>query len=277
MSESNKPQIDLWNGRVGAKWAAMHVNLDAMLAVATQELTARAGSVAGQRVLDIGCGSGETCAAWLAAGADVTGVDVSEAMLAVAAMRTKGQARLIQADASAWSDPAAFDLAVSQFGLMFFADPAAAFKNIAGNVRAGGRLLFTCWRAEAENQWVSVPMAAICDLLPEGAPAQPQAPGPFALADKVRLAALIEGAGFEDVRIDAFDFPVCVAREGGVEAAVRFIMQIGPTGAALGQTDETVRAAAKARLRTTLAAFDKDGFVALGGALWVVAAVRAAR
>ena len=126
MSESNQAQIDLWNGRVGDKWAAMQVSLDAMLAPATAELKARAGPVAGQRVLDIGCGTGETCTIWLGGGAEVTGVDVSAAMLAVAADRTGGKATLVQADASVWRGDTPFDLAVSQFGLMFFADPDRA-------------------------------------------------------------------------------------------------------------------------------------------------------
>lgn len=275
MSESNQAQIDLWDGRVGEKWAAMQVSLDAMLAPATAELQVRAGPVAGQRVLDIGCGTGETCTIWLDGGAQVTGVDVSAAMLAVAADRTGGKATLVQADASAWLGDAPFDLAVSRFGLMFFADPAAAFATIAANVRPGGRLLFACWRAQAENQWVTTPMNAVRDLLPEGPPPVPHAPGPFALADRDRLRGILERAGFAEVAISPFDFPVCLASAGGVAAAVSFAMQIGPTGAALAEAGKEVRAAAAERLKAALAPHDRDGLVTLGGAIWLVEAVRA--
>jgi SAM-dependent methyltransferase len=275
VSASNQAQIDLWDGRVGEKWAALQVSLDAMLAACTAELKARAGAVAGQRVLDVGCGAGETCTIWLAGGADVTGVDVSTAMLAVAAARTGGKARLIQADASVWKGDAPFDLAVSQFGLMFFADPDAAFANIAANVRPGGRLLFTCWRPAAENQWVSTPMGAIRDLLPESAPSSPHAPGPFALCDRDRLRGIVERAGFTDVSIDAFDFPVCLESGGGLEPAVRFTMQIGPTGSALAEASQETRAIAAERLRVALAPHDRDGVVTLRAAIWMVAAVRA--
>lgn len=273
MTGSNQAQIDLWNGRVGEKWAAMQASLDAMLSHVTAELKARAGAVSGQRVLDIGCGTGETCMMWLDGGAEVTGVDVSAPMLAVAAARTGGKATLVEADASVWMGAAPFDLAVSQFGLMFFDDPDAAFATIAANVRPGGRLLFTCWRAAAENQWVSTPMDAIRDLLPEGPPPVPHAPGPFALANRDRLGGILERAGFGEVAINPFDFPVCLA-EGGVEAAVHFAMQVGPSGAALAESSHEARAVAAERLKAALAPHDRDGLVTLGGAIWLVEAVR---
>ena len=274
MTEANQAQIDLWNGRVGDKWAAMQVSMDAMLAQATTELKARAGSVAGQRVLDIGCGNGATCLAWLAGGAEVTGVDVSAAMLAVATSRTAGKATLVQADASVWRGNSPFDLAVSQFGLMFFADPDVAFANIAANIRPGGRLLFMCWRATAENQWVTIPMDAIRDLLPESPPADPRAPGPFALADRDRLSGILKRAGLTNIAIQAWDFPVCFATDGGVVAAARLATLIGPTGSALTGTSPEILAAAEERLKVALAPHDRNGVVTLGGAVWVVEAVR---
>jgi SAM-dependent methyltransferase len=275
VSGPNETQIDLWNGRVGEKWAALQVSLDMMLARATLELESRAGSVSGQRVLDIGCGTGETCAIWLNGGAAVTGVDVSAPMLAVAAQRTGGRARLVQADASVWRGEAPFDLAVSQFGLMFFDVPDAAFANIAANVRRGGRLLFTCWRAAAENQWVSTPLGAVRELLTATAVPVPDAPGPFALADNERLRGILRRAGFADIRIDPFDFPACLAAKGGVDAAVRMVMQIGPTGAALAGTSKEIRAAAARRLSAALAPHDRQGLVTLGGAIWLVEALKA--
>ncbi len=275
MSESNGAQIDYWNGRAGEKWAAMQVSLDRMLAPVTAELAARAGAVSGLRVLDLGCGTGETCAIWLDRGAKVTGVDVSAPMLAVAAHRTGGRATLVEADASVWRGEPPFDLAVSRFGVMFFDAPGAAFANIAGNVRRGGRLLFACWRALAENQWVTTPMGAIRDLLPEAAPPDPHAPGPFALADRDRLRQIVEGAGFTNVEIAPFDFAVCLASEGGVPAAVRFSMQLGPSGAALAEASEATRAAAAERLAVALAPYERDGHVTVGGAIWLVEAVLA--
>jgi SAM-dependent methyltransferase len=275
VTSANQPQIDLWDGRVGAKWASMHTALDAMFAPAASLLAARAAPVAGLHVLDVGCGNGDLCARLLAQDAHVTGIDVSHAMLGVAASRTHGKATLIRADIAEWRAAAPFDLAVSQFGLMFFADPVAAFAAIAANLRPHARLAFTCWRGMAENAWAAIPMQAIADLLPSAAPPDPKAPGPFSLATPAHVEKILTAAGFAGVSLTPFDFDVLFAATGGAAAAVDLAMQIGPASSALSGTDKTVRAAAAERLRAALAPYEKDGAVALGGAIWLVEATRA--
>jgi len=276
VTDPNQTQIDLWDGRVGAKWAAMHEKLDAMFAPAAEHLEACAAPVAGLRVLDVGCGNGDLCARLLARGASVTGIDLSHAMLAVAASRTHGKAALVRADIVDWRAPTPFDLGVSQFGVMFFADPVAAFSAIAANLRPHARLVFTCWRALAENDWAAIPLAAIQDLLPPAAPADPKAPGPFSLADPAHVEKILTAAGFGEISTTPFDFEVCFAATGGVAAAVDLAMQIGPASSALAGTDKTVRAAAAERLRAALGLREKNGAVALGGAIWMVEARRLA-
>ena len=158
---------------------------------------------------------------------------------------------------------------------MFFADPDRAFANIAANLRTGGRLVFSCWREEAHNQWVTLPMDAVRELLPTTSPLTTTAPGPFALADRERLAGILARAGFTQLVFTALDFPLCLTRDGGVEAAVRLILQIGPSASALAETSKAVRVTAAERLRLAFAAHDKDGSVALGGAIWLVEAIKA--
>jgi SAM-dependent methyltransferase len=274
MTESNQAQIELWDGRVGAKWAEMQARLDTMLAGATAALAQRVGPVSGLRMLDVGCGTGVTCALWLQSGAEVTGVDVSAPMLAVAADRTGGRATLVKADAAQWRADAPFDLAVSQFGVMFFDDPVAAFANIASNLRPGGRLVFCCWQPVRENGWVTVPMGAIRDLLPETPPPAPDAPGPFGLADRDRLQAILASAGFGDIRISPVAFPVVMTEAGGVEEALALALQIGPAASALAEAGEQMRPVAAERLRAALSAHDQDGRIELRGAIWLVEAVR---
>lgn len=274
MSDQNAAQIDYWNGRAGEKWATMQRGLDRMLSAATVALRAQVGVAPGDRVLDVGCGTGETCMLWLADGADVTGVDISGPMLAVAANRTGGRATLIQADASTWTGDAPFDLVVSRLGVMFFADPEAAFANLARNVRPGGRMVFVCWQSIADNAWVSTPLEAIRDLIPETPPPEPHAPGPFALADRARLAAILERAAWTDVTIAPLNFLVCLAEAGGAPTAARLVAQLGPSGAALATATDDVRAVATQRLTDALAKHDREGVVELAGALWMVEAVR---
>ena len=104
--------------------------------------------------------------------------------------------------------------------------------------------------------------------------ADPRAPGPFALADRERLGGILQRAGFTNVTIQPLDFPVCFATEGGVNAAARLATLIGPTGSALTGASKEVMAAAEERLKVALAPHDRNGVVTLGGAVWVVEAVR---
>ncbi len=263
-------QTEYWNGRVGEKWAALQPNLDRMLAQCTTELQQRAGPLAGLRLLDIGCGTGETCALWLAGGAEVTGLDISRPMLAVARNRTEGRARLLEEDAAAWRAEEPFDLAISRFGVMFFERPEEGFANIRANLRPGGRLLFCCWRRPEENPWATTPMAAVRDLVPETPPPAPHAPGPFALADGERLAGILARAGFSEVTLHPFDFQVSLADRGGARSAADFVLQVGPASAALAEATPEIRAQAVPRLEAALAPHEHDGQVLLGAAAWFV-------
>ena len=270
--EANAQQLEYWNGRAGQKWATLWAQLDAMLAPVTAALVKAAGDVRGRKVLDIGCGTGELTTILLKAGASVTGIDISAPMLAVARQRAGDGANLIQADASTWTSAAAFDLAISRFGVMFFDDPVAGFRNIHANMSSGGRLIFACWRTADVNDWVRVPMNAVRDLLPESPPASPYAPGPFALADEGRLDRILLEAGFRDIVIQRTDLPICLAATGGVDTAVRFLMQIGPAAAALTEADEPLRQEAARRLTAALAKLAPGDRISLGGSIWLVTA-----
>jgi hypothetical protein len=117
-------------------------------------------------------------------------------------------------------------------------------------------------------------MGAIRDLLPASGPLDPDTPGPFALSDPQRLAGILASAGFSDVRIAPVDFPICMTRDGGVEEACRVMMQIGPAASALVDVGKEVRLLARERMKTALADHDRRGEVNLGGAVWMVEAVR---
>lgn len=142
---------EAWNGPLGQHWAAHPDRYNAMLDGFDEALFDAASVSAGEQVADIGCGSGLTTrgAALRAAGGRVTGVDISEPLLARARELTPGERfphvtyRLADAQTCAF-EPGGYDLVISRGGVMFFADPVAAFTNLAGALRPGGRLAFIC-------------------------------------------------------------------------------------------------------------------------------------
>jgi len=167
----NQAQIDFWNGPTGQKWAKHQTDMDRNLAEIAVASLALADARPGERVLDIGCGNGSTTlmlAEAVGPTGDVTGVDISQPMLAIA--RTRVQAsniRFIEADAATHPFATDRDLIFSRFGVMFFVEPVAAFANIRKAANTGGRLAFIAWRKVEENEWAMRPYLAALPFLPE--------------------------------------------------------------------------------------------------------------
>lgn len=268
----NEDQIEYWNDSAGEQWVAEQVVMDAMLVQVTSALMASAAPKSGERVLDIGCGTGEISVIAADAGAQVTGVDVSEPMLSLAQQRLGERAETVLADASEYRNENGFDLIMSRFGVMFFDDPDAAFANINTNLKPGGRMYFACWRAAQENDWVILPMMAVKPFLPETPEQDPHAPGPFALADPERLNGILEQAGFAEINIEPADIEMVLADGGGVEQSMHFLTKIGPTAKAMAEMDDATKAKMHDALRETLLPHDVNGRVALKGAIWLVQA-----
>jgi SAM-dependent methyltransferase len=269
----NDAQIDYWNGAAGNVWAAQQARLDRQLAPlgrATQQaLAARPG----ERLLDVGCGSGDSTlelGAAVGPAGRVVGVDVSRPLLDVArARRPPAHVTFVEGDAQTLTFAEPFDGVYSRFGVMFFADPVAAFANLRRALRRGGRLAFVCWRALEENPALTVPVSAAAKLLPPPPPPpDPAAPGPFSLADRGRIARLLEAAGFADARIVAHDEAI-----GGndLEATVELAMQVGPLGARLREHPDR-RGAVIDAVRGALAPYLVDGVARLPSASWIVTA-----
>jgi SAM-dependent methyltransferase len=278
----NDAQRDYWAGDAGRAWVEHQARMDLGLAPVTAALLARAGIGAGASVLDIGCGAGETTLALADAvgpGGHVVGADISPLLLDRARERAGARANVafIEADAQTHRFDGAFDLLFSRFGVMFFADPTAAFRNLAAALRTGGRLLFACWRPVAENPWTTVPMTALRPILPApAAPPDPLAPGPFAFADPARVEGILAAAGFTGIAAEAFDFPMLMGQgDDPLADAVRFLGKLGPAAAALREAGPEAREAAKPLLAAALAPHVAGGRVSLPGAIWLVSATRA--
>lgn len=279
---SNDAQRDYWAGDAGRAWVEHQERMDAGLAPVSTLLLAAAAPQPGERVLDIGCGAGETSLALADAvgpGGHVTGADISPLLLSRARERAAGRTNVafVEADAQTHAFAGDADLLFSRFGVMFFADPAAAFRNLATALRPGGRLCFACWRPVAENPWTTVPMQALRPLLPApAAPPDPLAPGPFAFADPVRVTGILAQAGFAAIAATPRDFPMMMGRgEDPLADAVRFLRKLGPAAAALREAGPEASEAAKPLLAAALAPHVADGRVSLPGAIWIVTATRA--
>jgi len=270
----NQDQIDYWNGPAGQRWAEAQQNMDRNMASIHAALVRFAAVKPGERVLDIGCGCGTTSFAFAdAAGATghVTGVDISAPMLGVARARAGSRpVDFVEADASAYPFKQAFDAVTSRFGVMFFADPGAAFANIRKALKPGGRLAFVCWRAMPENVWAFAPFAAARDLLPAQPPPDPHAPGPFAFADSARLKSILEGAGFADVTIEKLDTVMHMAATA--KEAAQFTLGIGPLARAAADADDQTRAKIVERVTVAMQKFETAEGVSPPAACWLVGA-----
>jgi SAM-dependent methyltransferase len=271
----NAEQIAYWNGDAAARWVRRQEEIDAMLTPFTEALLGAAGlrRDAPRRVLDVGCGSGET-ALWAAyLGHDVTGLDVSAPLLDLARERASEAGiegvTFIQADASRTFIDPPFDLVMSRFGVMFFEDPAKAFANLSRITAPGGRIVFTCWRAPAFNAWVTTPIWGMGNLAKAEAFSPGAGPGPFAFADAGRVTRLLTGAGYEAVRVTPLDAPMAMGGTG-VEEAGRYLSEIGPTARVLASLDEDLREVALARVRRAIKPHMAGDTLVLDGAIWVV-------
>ena len=272
---ANEDQIAYWNGTTGEKWASYQTEMDRNLADATAGLLKLAAPQPGERVLDVGCGAGETSwriAEMVGPGGAVLGVDISQPLLAQARGHAKAKnVRFEESDASIHPFKPEYDLIFSRFGVMFFDDPPAAFANIRKAAAEDARLTFVCWRPVAENEWTMLPMAAAKPFLQEQPGADPLAPGPFAFADPARVKAILTQAGFRDVRIDKLDGVMDLGPSA--ERAGFQMTNLGPVSRALRDADDATRAKVLAAVTAAFARFQKPGqTIAPGIACWLVSA-----
>ena len=275
MSEGpNAAQVAYWNEATGPTWAALQEPLDRQLAPLGQLVIDALAPRPGERVLDVGCGSGETSlqlAHTVGPEGAVTGVDISRPLLEVARRRAAGLPRVafLEADAQTHRfEPAGYDAVFSRFGVMFFADPAAAFTNLRSALKPGGRLGFVCWRTPGENPIMVLPAMAAAQHLPPAQPPEHGAPGPFAFAEPERVRGILAAAGFSDVAVTARDLKV---GGGSVDDALGLAMKVGPLGGQLRDNPHK-RDVVQAAVRAALAQHDGPDGVKLGAAVWVVTA-----
>jgi SAM-dependent methyltransferase len=281
----NAEQVTYWNQQGGPKWVLHESLLDEQISPLGLAAMDRARVAPGERVLDVGCGCGQTSlqlAERVGAAGSVTGVDISAPMLARARERAAqlgaSNLRFLEADAQeAKLGAAAFDLVFSRFGVMFFADPKAAFANLCRSLAPGGRVAFVCWQELARNPWMGVPLRAAAPHLPPQPPPDPNAPGPLAFADPGRVRGILAGAGFREIAIEALEGELVVGGSGSsLEQAAAFLLQAGPLARALRDAPAASRDRIEGAVREAIAPHATPKGVRMGSGAWIVQARAAA-
>jgi len=276
----NEDQIAYWNGPVGQRWADDQASIDPGIRQYGEAAMLSAQPLEGERVLDVGCGSGDTTLALarlVGPEGRIVGVDISAPMLARARTRATPAdwVSFVEADASSCElAESEFDLIFSRFGVMFFDDPTAAFANLRKALRPSGRLAFVCWRTLAENAWARVPLEAAMAATGANDPWPADGPGPFAFGPSRKVDSILRAAGFVDVTVDARDFEHRWgnAEPPTLEDAVEGATTYGPAARLVNATDDAGRAQIRDAVSAVLAPYLRADGVFLGAAVYVVTA-----
>lgn len=252
-----------WTTRAGVR------QRDAALDVASASV--------GEHALDVGCGTGETTVAMARSVTEsgrVVGLDVSPLLLerARSAARDEGLPwiEFVEADAQTQAfGEERFDLVFSAFGVMFFADPLAAFANLRGALKDDGRLVFVCFRSPQLNPALSVPAMAASSVFGEPPAPDPLGRGPFAFADEEHTRTILEGAGFGSIKMLPNDEKITMDLDDEI---LGHMLSLGPFGDRFRGGDAGTQRAAREAVRDALAPFKSNGSYTLPSSCWIVSA-----
>ena len=273
-SELAAEQAAYWKGPGGEGWLAAYMRIQRALGDIGDRALAAAAARPGEHVIDIGCGTGDTTAALakaVAPGGHVLGVDISETLVGAARSHRLHNATFVVGDAATHPFKAAsYDLVFSRFGVMFFGDPVAAFRNIRSALKPAGRLAFVAWRTPQENPWGTVPLRAAQPFLPPQPRPGPEDPGQFSFGDRARVERILMSAGFSTLRIEPFDQLIWMG--DSVAEVVAGAGRFGPLARAFANAEPEAVAKAKQAIAEVLAPHESSEGVRLPGACWLVTA-----
>ena len=236
---------------------------------------------AGARAVDVGCGWGDTAielARKVGSTGKVLGLDCCDAFMdkgrGDAAAEGLANIRFVEADVQTYRFEREFDFGFSRFGMMFFANPVAAMRNVRSALKPGATLMFITWRTLDDNPWLGMPKRVVSRFLPPpGEDAQTCGPGPFSMANSEVVSAQLGAAGFSDVSFERVDGPVMIGRD--VEQAVAFQLALGPAGEMVreaGALAEARQDEIGAALREELARHAKADGVWMDSSSWTIRA-----
>jgi ubiquinone/menaquinone biosynthesis C-methylase UbiE len=245
--DSNDAFTKFWNDVLVAKFERFRNIMMGGLSYHSDAPLSRVALAAGSRAVDVGCGWGDTAielARKVGPTGSVLGLDCCDAFLhkgrADAKAAGLANVRFVEADVQTYPFASEYAFAFSRFGMMFFANPVAAMRNVRKALVPGGRLMFITWRALDDNPWLGLPKAvALRFLPPPGDDAQTCGPGPFSMANPDVVRAQLAAAGFVDSAFERVDGTVMVGRD--VDQAIEFQLMLGPAGEIVREAGELAK------------------------------------
>lgn len=282
VAAANEEAIEAWNGVLFDRFVQFRdivtTGLGAHGEVALQAHPPRPG----ERVLDIGCGFGDTTqriAELVGSGGSVLGVDVAERFIEAARAEAEeagaANVEFTVADVEATEFDDRFDYAFARFGTMFFANPVAAMRNVRKSLVPGGRLCIVVWRRKLDNEWMHRAERVVEEYVeePEESDEPTCGPGPFSMADADTTSHILLNAGFEDIALRRCDIPIEIGVD--LDQAVEFATALGPAGEVIrlaGEDAERIRPQIEAALRQALADYETPAGVVASASTWIVSA-----
>ena len=278
---ANQEQREFWSDIKGDLWVTLQPRIDMMLATFGNKALDTLNPQSGERVLEIGCGTGTTTLALgerVGVSGEILAADLSRPMLNKAIERAnvggEHPITFVEADAQVHKFPTAtFDAVYSRFGVMFFDDPVAAFRNIRKAVRPGGRMAYVCWADRKANPWIRIPAGAAKTCLDLPAPPPDDAPGQFSMENEDRVQQILHDAGWSDIGLERFTVEGSIGSNAA--DAARFITKMGPMSEPFALADSDTQNKTLQVIEEALTPYSNDSGVTLGFSTWIVSAMQA--
>jgi len=279
---ANAEAIQAWDGPLYDRFVRFRDIVTTGLGAHGEEALRLVPPQPGQRVLDIGCGFGDTTqriAELVGPTGEAVGVDAAERFIETARAETAElgvpNARFIVADVQTTPFEGRFDLAFSRMGTMFFSNPVPAMRNVREALVPDGKLVMVVWRRKLDNAWMYRAQTIVEQIVarPEEYDEPTCGPGPFSMADADTTSDILAYAGFDDISFRRCDIPILVGHD--IQEAIDLAKALGPAGEILrlaGDRAAHLKGDVDDALREGLAEFVGPDGVRAPASTWIVTA-----